>query len=335
MNYDAILAIYNCFKDKINYEKPIENIKKEMPDEVKQWYLKNKDDINSKNVKLEINKGNNGELCTYYQTKRENEGRVVTDSLGKNKKIEEELEVVRYEMTNKSIYNYLNEILNNIDIPPFKAKKLADSSVYECKALSNNSEQIKIDYDENKFTTAIEITDGKKFLNVTFLPKLIATNYSGVIALPKTEKKINRFFKLFRKKSKFELINQDKVARESITKEEIVSIVWASGTIYSEEGIYIFNVEDGIFRIDYFDQETIERIISTNFNKKNELVELKELLIEQKELGAIDFKAQLENVGLLPNATYNIPCLVKEQLMLVNKAYINPKELIKDLYKTN
>ena len=72
-------------------------------------------------------------------------------------------------MINKSIYNYLKAILNDIDIPPFKAKKLADSSVYECKALSNNSEQIKIDYDENKFTTAIEITDGKKFLNVTFI----------------------------------------------------------------------------------------------------------------------------------------------------------------------
>ena len=335
MNYDAILAIYNCFKDKINYELPTENKKKEMTDEVKQWYLKNKDDIDSKNIKLNINEGNNGELCTYYQTVRENEGRIVTDSLGKDKKFEEELEVIRYEMINKSIYNYLKAILNDIDIPPFKAKKLADSSVYECKALSNNSEQIKIDYDENKFTTAIEITDGKKFLNVTFLPKLVATNYSGVIALPKTEKKINRFFRLFRKKSKFELINQDKVARESITKEEIVSMIWASGTIYSEEGVYIFSVDSGTFTINYFDQESIERIILTNFNKKNELKELKELLIEKKELSEIDFRAQLENVGLLPNATYNIPCTVKEMLMLINKSYVNPKELTKDLYKTN
>ena len=112
-------------------------------------------------------------------------------------------------------------------------------------------------------------------------------------------------------------------------------MVWASGTIYSEEGVYIFDVASGTFTINYFDQESIERIISTNFNKKNELKELKELLIEKKELSEIDFRAQLENVGLLPNATYNIPCLVKEQLMLVNKAYINPKELIKDLYKTN
>ena len=231
--------------------------------------------------------------------------------------------------------NYLKVILNDIDIPPFKAKKLADSSVYECKALSNNSEQIKIDYDENKFTTAIEITDVKKFLNVTFLPKLVATNYSGVIALPKTDKMINRFFRLFRKKSKFELINQDKVARELITKEEIVSMIWASGTIYSEEGVYIFAVDSGTFTINYFDQESIERIISTNFNKKNELKELKELLIEKKELSEIDFRAQLENVGLLPNATYNIPCTVKEMLMLINKGYVNPKELIKDLYKTN
>ena len=39
MNYDAILAIYNCIKDKITYQAPqIVSIKKEVPEDIRKWY---------------------------------------------------------------------------------------------------------------------------------------------------------------------------------------------------------------------------------------------------------------------------------------------------------
>ena len=194
MNYDAILAIYNCIKDKINYFPPEHNLKKEIPEDVKNWYEEwKKVSTNNHKETIEqnissIKEGTNGELCIYYFTPREPDARVVTDGSEKEKQLETLINQLRTEMVKETNYNYLANVLKNIDIPPFNAKKLDDQSVYECKAISNNEEQIKIDYDESKFTTSIKITTPSKYLKITLLPQIVSTRHDGMITLPQTKK---------------------------------------------------------------------------------------------------------------------------------------------------
>ena len=339
MNYDAILAIYNCIKDKINYFPPEHNLKKEIPEDVKNWYEEwKKVSTNNHKETIEqnissIKEGTNGELCIYYFTPREPDARVVTDGSEKEKQLETLINQLRTEMVKETNYNYLANVLKNIDIPPFNAKKLDDQSVYECKAISNNEEQIKIDYDESKFTTSIKITTPSKYLKITLLPQIVSTRHDGMITLPQT-KKSKSIFNLFKRKSKFELINQEKADFISITKDEINSKINANGTIYAEEGVYIFDITNNTFTINYFDQETITTITTTNLNKKFELTNYIKLLREKKELTNTDFIEKLQVTGILPNATFTLNCTPKELQSLANKTFITPKNLIEDLYKT-
>lgn len=340
MNYDAILAIFNCIKDKIECLHPEHQIKKEITEDIKKWY-EEWQQINSNFSKETIEKnisqlkeGTNGELCIYYITPRESDARVVTDSSEKEKIIETLINQSRDEMVKKTIYNYLDNVLKNIEIPPFNTKKLDEQSVYECKALSNNGEQIKVDYDETKLTTCIKIIAPSKYLKVTILPEIVSTRHDGMIILPKV-KKSKSIFNLFKRKSRFELINQEKANFISVTKDEINSKLQANGTIYTEEGVYIFDITNNIFNINYFDQEIITTITTTNLNKKFELTDYIRLLREKKELSNTEFIKNLQTTGILPNAAFSIQCTSKELQILINKAYTSPKDLIEDLYKIN
>lgn len=342
MNYDAILAIYNCFKDKINYLPPEHNLKKEIPYDVKNWYEEWKKNQITESIKEEknissIKEGLNGEKCFYYFTPRLPDSRIITDTSDKDKALESLLNQSHTQMVKETIYQYLSTILTGIEIPPFDVKKLEDQSVYECKAYGNNSEQIKIDYDELKLTTCIKITTPDKYLKISMLPTIISTRYDGMITIPqeKTKSSLKNIFNIFQKKSRFELTNQEKADFISITKDEVNSICNANGTIYAQEGVYIFDVTSNTFTINYFDQETINTITSTNLNKKFELTNLIKILRDKKELTNTNFIEKLESTGLLPNATFSIPCTPKELQILVNKAFIDSKKLIEDLYKTN
>ena len=155
MNYDPILAVYNCFKEKIKPINSENNIKKEKPEEIKKWYEEWKNiyieedttkETISKNIS-EVKEDDNNNLYIYYISPREPDSRVVTDSLEKDKIIEELVEETRDKMNKETIYRYLSTVLTNIEIPPFKAEK-QEESIYECEATSQTKEKIKIDYDE-------------------------------------------------------------------------------------------------------------------------------------------------------------------------------------------
>ena len=108
MNYDAILAIYNCFKDKITYQPPQTTYtKNELPDDVKEFYEEWKKTKEETNIS-EINEGPNSNLSIYYITPRETDSRVVTNSPDKDKIIEKLLNESRYKMVKQNIYNYAN-----------------------------------------------------------------------------------------------------------------------------------------------------------------------------------------------------------------------------------
>lgn len=340
MNYDAILAIFNCIKEKIKYTTPETNRQKEIPEEIKKWYEEQKTtnniNIEEKNISP-IKEGTNGELCIYYITPRETNQRVSTNSSGKEKIMNELTNKSRDKMIKETIYNYLTAILNGIEFLPFDVKQLEEQSVYECKATGIDSEQIKVDYDEDTLKTNIKITTNNTHLKISLLPEIISTNYNGMISLqpPKEKNKYNikKIFSFLKQKSRFIIENQEKAEFISITKDEIKSQHHANGTIYKEEGVYILEVTNNIFTINYFDQETINTIMETNLNKKFELTNFIKMLRDKKDLSTTDFIEKLEKTGLLPNANFSIPCTPKELQILVNKAYIDAKSLIKDLYK--
>jgi len=343
MNYDAILAIFNCFKDKIKYNTPETSIKKEIPEDAKKWYEEWKKTqvgnptIEEKNIST-IRENTNGESCIYYISQREQNSRIITNSSEKEKIISSLIEQSRNKMVKETIYNYLSTVLNGIEFLPFDVKKLEDESIYECKATGKNSEQIKIDYDDSKLTTCIKIITANKHLKISIIPEIISTRYDGMVTLINQHQKNLKFpksiFKLFKRNSLFELKNQDTADFISITKDEINSKCLANGTIYANEGVYIFDVTNNTFTINYFDQETINTITTTNLNKKFELTNLIKILREKKELTNTDFIEKLEQTGLLPNATFSIPCTPRELQVLVNKAFNDSRMLIEDLYKT-
>lgn len=344
MNFDAILAIFNCFKDKIKYNNPELSIKKEIPEDIKNWYEEFKKNqleestLEEKNIST-IKESTNGENCIYYISKKETNKRIISNSSEKEKLLASLIEQSRNKMIETTIYNYLDRILKDIEILPFDVKKIEDNSVYECKAVSKNNEQIKIDYDELKLTTSIKVTTTNKYLKTSILPEIVSTRYDGMITVntnqTKTPKFIKSISKLFRKKSLFELNNQDTADFISVTKDEINSQNQANGTIYATEGVYIFEATNNNFTINYFDQETINLITNTNLNKKFELTNLIKILRDKKELTNTDFIEKLEQTGLLPNATFSIPCTTKELQVLVNKAFNDSRRLLEDLYKTN
>lgn len=342
MNYDAILAIFNCFKEKINYNTPEFNKKNNIPEDVKQWYeeYKEKNDKLKENIEENISsikEGTNSECCIYYIGQREQNSRVLTNSPEKTKLLNSLIEKYRNEMIKKTIYNFLKNILNGIEILPFDVKNTEEKSLYECRVISKDSEQIKIDYDEDKLTTCIKISTTNKHLKITLLPEINSTHYDGMITLQTPNKKYQNFLKkiynFFRKRDNFELENKELADFISITKEEISTKYQANGTIYSEEGIYLYEIKDNTFMINYFDQETINTILKTNFNKREELNSFIKPIRENKELANTDFVQKLEKYGLLPNATFSIPSSSKELQVLVNKAYLDSRTLISDLFK--
>ena len=268
MNYDPILAVYNCFKEKIKPIKSENNIKKEIPEEIKAWYEEwkttyieedNTKETISKNIS-EVKEDDNNNLYIYYISPRENDSRVVTDSLEKDKIIEELVEETRDKMNKETIYRYLSTVLTDIEIPPFKAEKQEEESIYECEAISQTKEKIKIDYDEETLKTNISIKNANKILKISLLNNIISTRYDGMITIVDENKQKNIFSKLFNRKSKFELKNQTKADFISVTKDVIASACISSGTIYSKEGIYIFNGINDTFNINYFDKATINTI---------------------------------------------------------------------------
>lgn len=342
MNYDEILAIFNCFKDKIKYFTPKVNIKNEIPEDVKQWYedwKKVYDIVSNEDLEKHISpvkEGDLGEFCVYYITQREQNVRVVTNGSGKEKIMASLVGQAREQMVKETIYKYLATVLNGIEILPFDVKKLDDKSVYECKATGNASERIRIDYDDDKLTTCIKITAPNKQLKISMLPEIISTRYDGMVTLSKTKEKSSKsIFNLFRKKSKFELEHQDTADFISITKDEINSTLNANGTVYADEGVYVYGVKENIFMISYFDQETINTLLTTNFKKRFELNVFIRALKDKKELASTDFIRKLEKYGLLPNATFSIPGTSKELQVLVNKAFNDSRTLVEELFKTN
>lgn len=339
MNYDAILAIFNCIKEKIKYTTTETNKQQEIPEEIRKWYeeLKTTNNINiDENNISSIKEGTNGELCTYYIPTRETNQRVSTNSSEKEKIMNELINKSRDKMIKETIYNYLTNILNGIEFLPFDVKQQEEQSVYECKATGKDSEQIKVDYDEDTLKTNIKITTNNTHLKISLLPEIISTNYNAMLTItPTTKNKYNikKIFSFFKQKSRFEIKNQEKAEFISITKEEIKSQYHANGTIYKEEGVYILEVTNNTFTINYFDQETINTIMETNLNKKFELTNFIKILREKKDLSNTDFIEKLEKTGLLPNANFSIPCTPKELQTLINKTYLDAKSLIKDLYK--
>lgn len=340
MNYDAILAIFNCFKDKIKYSTPDLNIKKEIPEDVRIWYEELKETYNTmqeenpeKNISTSV-EGTNGEACIYYITPREVTQRVSTNSSDKEKIMTSSINKARAEMIKETIYNYLATTLTGIEFLPFDIKQLEEQSVYECKATGRNSEQIKIDYDESTLKTNIKITTANKYLKISLLPEIISTRYDGMITVSNTQEKNHKsIFNIFKRKSRFEIAQEKAADFISVTKDEISSKCHARGTVYAEEGVYIFEITNNIFTINYFDQETINTITTTNLNKKFELTNFIKILRDKKELSNTDFIEKLEKTGLLPNATFSIPCTPKELQVLVNKSFSNPQKLTEELFK--
>lgn len=330
MNYDAILAIYNCFKDKIIYQKPEVYTKQEIPDDVKKWHEEWKKTKEETNIS-EINEGPNNNLSIYYITPRENDSRVVTNSRDKDKIIENLIDKSRDKMIKQNIYNYMGSILNNIEILPFNTEQLDDYSIYECLATGKNEEKIKIDYDEETLQTNIVIKANDKNLKASMLGNIISTHYDGVITNTSNFKKKNHFFNLFKRKSPFELKNQNKAEFIAITKDEVNSQIDAYGTVYTKDGVYIFNTSDNTFKLKFYDKETINMVIKTEFDTELDLNKYKSILERRGDLANTKFIEKLEKYGVLSNVNFSIKSNPKELLNLTNKAFINPKNLIKEL----
>lgn len=340
MNYDPILAVYNCFKEKIKPINSENNIKKEIPEEIKNWYEEWKtiyiEEDTTKETILknisEVKEDDNNNLYIYYISPREADSRVVTDSLEKDKIIEELVEETRDKMNKETIYRYLSTVLTNIEIPPFKAEKQEAESIYECEATSQTKEKIKIDYDEETLKTNISIKNDNKTLKISLFNNIISTRYDGMITIVDDTKKKNIFSKLFKfcRKSKFELKNQTKADFISVTKDVISSICLSSGTIYSKEGIYIFNGINDTFNINYFDKATINTIHKKENTPDFELSKYIKKIDKHQDLANTTFIEDLEKYGLLPNNNITIPCTSKELQILTNKAFLNPKNFLEE-----
>lgn len=331
MNYDAILAIYNCIKDKITYQAPqIVSIKKEVPEDIRKWYEEWKKTKDETNIS-EITESPNSNLCIYYITPRENDSRVVTNTSDKDKIMEHLISQSREKMVKQNTYNYLSTILDNIEISPFNTEQLDDSSVYECSAISTNKEKIKIDYDEANLETNIIIKKRNKNLKVSMISNLISTHYDCVITSTPNKKKKNNFFDIFKRKSPFELNNQNKAEFITVTKDEVNTNIISYGTIYTNEGVYIFSTNNNEFNLKYYDKESIEVIINTEFDTEIDLNKYKSILSKKQDLANTMFIDKLKNYGILPNINYSIKCNSKELQTLTNKAFIDPKILIKEL----
>lgn len=331
MNYDAILAIYNCFKDKITYQPPkTVYTKNEVPEDVKEFYEEWKKTKVETNIS-EINEGSNSNLSIYYITPRETDSRVVTNSPDKDKIIEKLLNESRDKMVKQNIYNYLATILNNIEILPFNTEKLNKSSIYECSATGKNSEKIKIDYDEETLQTNIVIKGNDKNLRASMLSNIISTHYDGVITNTINYKKKHHIFSLFKRKSPFELNNQNKAEFISITKDEAIPQIDAYGTVYTKGGVYIFNASDNTFNLKFYDKETIDMVIKTKFDTELDLNKYKTILERRGDLANTKFIEKLEKYGVLSNIKFSIKCTPKELQSLTNKAFVNPENLIKEL----
>lgn len=331
MNYDAILAIYNCFKDKITYQQPNSaSTKNEVPEDVRKWYEEWKKTKEETNIS-EINEGPNNNLSVYYITPRENDSRVVTNSPDKDKIIENLIDKSRDKMIKQNIYNYMGSILNNIEILPFNTEKLNKSSIYECSATGKNEEKIKIDYDEETLQTNIIIKANDKNLKASMLGNIISTHYDGVITNTSDVKKKHHFFNLFKRKSPFELKNKNKAEFIAITKDEVNSQIDAYGTVYTKDGVYIFNISDNTFKLKFYDKETINMVIKTEFDTELDLNKYKSILEKKGDLANTKFIEKLEKYGVLSNINFSIKSNSKELLILINKAFINPKNLTKEL----
>lgn len=334
MNYDAILAIYNCIKDKIKYLEPITNIKNEIPEDVKAWHEEWKKTHTDNKIETnisDITEGVNSQLCFYYITPKETDARIVTDSNESDKVIEKLIKESRDKMIKESIYNYLATILNNIEIPPFNTEKLDDSSIFECLAIGKNEEKIKVDYDEENLKINIVIKNKDKNLKTSMTSNIISTNYDGMITILDNEKKPNRFLNLFKRKSPFEINSQNKAEFILVTKDEINSTDYTYGTVYTKDGVYIFTGQDNNFNLNYFDKETINMVIKTEFDTELDLNKYKNILEKKHDLANTKFIPDLEKYGVLSNINFSIPCTTKELQILTNKAFINPKNLIKEL----
>lgn len=339
MNYDAILAIISCFKDKITFQEPKTIIKKELPDDIKEWYLngKKENDIkeaNKNNYLFSIKETSSKELCIYYPSPRDIDFRIITDTPPQDIQFNKEIKDNREKLIKETIYNHLDTILSDIEIMPFNVKKLEDKSAYECRIKGKDNELIKIDYDETKQSINLKMRNKDKYLKLSLNNYIESTRYDGMITIEKPSLKRNWLIKnLFKKKSKLELKNKEKADFISITKDEIKSSLEASGTTYAVEGLYIYEIKENKFTLNYYDQETITTILSTNFNKRLELNNIVKTLKEKKELSNTSFKEKLEEYGLLPSASFTIEGMTKELEILINKSYTNPKLLLQDLYK--
>ena len=343
MNYDSILAIINCFKDKITFIEPTTSIKKEIPQEVKEWYLEWKKENQDNEIKTKdktkyissIKETFSKELCIYYMPPREVDSRIITETLPQDELFNKEIKKEREKLIKEAIYKYLETIFSGIEIMPYNIKKL-EKSVYECKAKGNDKEQIKIDYDETKQTINLILRSKEKYLNISSHNYLESTRYDGMVTVEKPT--IKRFWSirnLFKKISKLELINKEKADFISVTQDKLKSNLDASGTTYSPEGIYIYEIKNNKYSVNYYDQETINTILSTNFNKREELNDIVNALTEKKELSNMCFTEKLEEYGLLPSSNYTIEGISKELEILINKSYLDPKSLLQDLYKIN
>lgn len=334
MNYDAILAIYNCFKDKIICQKPEVYTKNEVPEDIKEWYEEWKQTKAEEKIETNISKikeNPNSTLSIYYITPREPDIRVVTNTSDKDKLIETLINESRDKMIKQNIYNYLSTILNDIEILPFNAEKLDDSSVYECSASGKNGEKIKVDYDEATLETNIVIKGKHKNLKASMQSKITSIHYDGVITNTDDTKKRKHFLNLFKSKSPFELSNQNKAEFITITKDEASSQLDSYGTVYTQDGVYIFNGKDNKFKLKFYDQETITMVINTDFDTELDLNKYKSILEKKQDLANTIFIEKLEKYGVLANIKLSIKCNTKELQILTNKAFINPKNLIKEL----
>ena len=331
MNYDAILAIYNCFKDKIKCSlSQTVYTNNGVPEDVREWYNEWKKTKIETNIS-KITEGPNSHLSIYYITPREQDTRIITNTSDKDKMIESLISESRDKMVKQSIYNYLATILNNIEILPFNTEKLSDYSVYECLAIGKNEEKIKIDYDETNFQTNVVIKNKDKNLKASMLSDIISNHYDGVITNTSNFKKKHHFFNLFKRKSPFELNNQNKAEFISVTKDEVNSRFDAYGTVYTNDGVYIFNGNNNIFNLEFYDKETINMVIKTEFDTELDLNKYKSILEKRGDLANTKFMEKLEKYGVLSNIKFSVKCTSKELQILTNKAFINPKNLTKEL----
>lgn len=349
MKYDATLAIFNLLKSKLKNVPVEKNIKKEIPDDIKEWYeeWKKNDELEEQktdndiptNTKIEkiisqIKESNNN-LCIYYISPRETTARVISNGPEKEKIIEDLILNQRNQMTKDTIYNYLNTVLKDIEIPPFEAQKPEDSSIYECEIVGKKNEKIIIDYDESNYKTNIIMKNNHKNLKISMTNSIISTHYEGMQTIIKNEKKPNIiarvFQKLFNEKSKFELTNQSKAEFISVTKDEILSNCKSYGTVYTQDGVYIFNGEDNKFIINYFETDAINAIIKTKFDVEYDLIPFKDILKNKEDLANTNFIKNLKKYGISANINITKECTQKELQTLTNKAYINPDNLINEL----